>query len=386
MKQSPTQDRTPAKAWLGTPPCLGPLLALGLLASMVAPCSAVPAQSLREVRRISASANDLSGVGTAAVGPDGAIWFQQYEDGVILGFAPNSTTPQRVGRSGEGPGDLRSVAQIFVRPNDIWVVDQILARTTSFDASGRVKATVSIRRPEGLVAPQLRSATPAGVTWWRSRDQNGSMILSTAPGKGSPQRTVMRFPRAPCDASRRTKTGSMSIGVPFCHDLSTAFSANGEFAAAALPLTLVDGSSGVQVVVMSATGDTVLDRRITLAASPIPRAARDSAIAVRFKRPAAGVERELIQEILNRDIVPRIYSPLVDLRLSDVGDVVVDVVSGTAAERHLAVLHRNTQQVLMVLIKRTQSLRWFGGDQVLMVDEDDDGLQDVVLYQIVANR
>jgi hypothetical protein len=115
-------------------------------------------------------------------------------------------------------------------------------------------------------------------------------------------------------------------------------------------------------------------------ASPIPRAIRDSVIKARLEGRGA-----LAREIMDRDLVPRVYSPLVDLRVSDAGDVVVDVVSGPRAERHLAVLRRNDPKVVMLPIRSTQSLLWFGGNRLLMTDEDENGLQDVVLYEIVAS-
>jgi hypothetical protein len=177
----------------------------------------------------------------------------------------------------------------------------------------------------------------------------------------------------------------VGISVPFCHRPQIAFSANGEFAAAAVPLTLFDGSTGLQVVVVSVRGDTVLNQRLPLAASRIPRATRDSAINYRLER-ARGVLRELYQEVVDRQLVPRVYSPVVDLRVSDVGDVIIDVVEGQEAERRLAVLRRDSRGVARLPMNSTQSLRWFGGNRLLLTDEDEDGLQDVVLYEIVGNR
>jgi hypothetical protein len=173
--------------------------------------------------------------------------------------------------------------------------------------------------------------------------------------------------------------------VPFCHRAQLAFSPNGEFAAEAVPLTLVDGSSGVQVTVVSVQGDTVLHRRLSLAASPIPVAIRDSAINYRLGR-ARGVLRELYQEMVDQDLVPRVYSPVVDLRVSDAGDVVLDVVEGRAAERHLVVLRRDGRAVVRLPMQATRSLRWFGGNRLLLTDEDENDLEDVVLYEIVGIR
>jgi len=164
-----------------------------------------------------------------------------------------------------------------------------------------------------------------------------------------------------------------------------SFSSNGEYAAEAVPLTLVDGSNGLQLVVVSVKGDTVLTRRLPLAVSPIPSATRDSAINYRLGR-ARGLLRELYQEMVERQLVPRVHSPVVDLRVSDVGDVVIDVMEGRGAGRHLAVLRRDSRVVSMLPTTATRSLRWFGGDRLLLTDEDEDGLQDVVLYEIVGDQ
>ena len=150
-------------------------------------------------------------------------------------------------------------------------------------------------------------------------------------------------------------------------------------------MTLVDGSSGLRVVVVSVKGDTVLNRRLPLAASPIPNATRDSAINYRLGR-ANGLHREMYQEMVDRQLVPRVYSPVVDLRVSDEGDVVIDIVVGRVAERQLAVLRRYSRAVSMLPTTARRSLRWFGGNRLLLTDEDEDGVEDVVLYEIVGNR
>lgn len=373
------------RAGAATPTTLSLMLGVALLCAPAAP--RLPAQdlSLKEVRRISASASDLSRVAETGVGADGTIWIFQPVDGVIAGFAPNSTKPKPVGLAGEGPGGIRHLAQVLVRPNDLWIVDWTLLRSTSFDASGRVNSTAPIPRPNGLISPQLRAATPAGATWWQSYEQDGAITYWAFPGNGASRQALLRSLPTSCSVSRRTERGSTAIGVPYCHMPKIAFSANGEFAAEAVPLTLVDGSNGLQVVVVSVRGDTVLNRRLPLAASPIPRATRDSAINYRLVR-AGPLTREMVREMIDRDLVPRVYSPVVDLRVSDVGDVVIDVVEGRGAERHLAVLRRHSRGVSKLTMQSTQSLSWFGGNRLLLTDKDEDGLQDVVLYDIVGNR
>lgn len=369
----------------GTPRTVSLMLGIALLCATAAP--RLPAQdlSLKELRRISAAASDLSRVAEASVGADGTIWIFQPEDGVIAGFPPNFSKPQLVGRAGAGPGDIRNLAQVFVRRNDLWIVDWTLLRSTSFDPSVRVNSTAPIPRPEGLISPTLRAATPAGASWWQSQEQDGSTTYWSFPGNGASGRAVLRWRPTSCSLGRRTQGGAVAIFVPFCHMPRLAFSSNGEFAAEAIPLTLVDGSNGLQVVVVSVNGDTVLNRRLALAASPVPSATRDSAINYRLGR-ARGVLRELYQEMVDQELVPRVHSPVVDLRVSDVGDVVVDIVEGRGADRHLAVLRRDSGGVSMLPTTATRALRWFGDNRLLLTDEDEDGLQDVVLYEVVGNR
>src|SRR5690606_19012466 len=172
--------------------------------------------------------------------------------------------------------------------------DWRLQRATVFDASGRVNSTTRIPAPEGLPSPRLQAATPRGATWWKSFRADDPPVIAAVPREDAPPLIALRFPKTTCSVSRRTSTGSVSAGVPFCHDERTTFSANGEFAAEAVPLTLVDGSNGLQVAVVSVQGDTVLDRRLPLAASPIPGAIRDSAINYRLGR-ASALLRELYQ-------------------------------------------------------------------------------------------
>lgn len=383
--RSPPRDRTLAPGLGGALKSGHVLLALVLLGILSAPPSPASAQTLREIRRIAASANDLSGVGVAAVGADGAIWFEQYEDGVIAGFAPNATNKQIIGRKGEGPGDLRTVKQILVRPNEIWVVDETLMRGTSFDPSGKVNSTVRFVPPQGLKGPRLFAAAPAGVTWWMSMSPDGRASFAAVPRNDAPPLARLGFSLEECIVGRGTKAGSMAIMVPFCHHGSFAFSPNGEFAAEALPLPLAEGGIGVRVVVVSVQGDTVLNRQLSLAPSPIPKAVRDSAIGSRL-RGGSPLTKEVMQEMSDRDLIPRIYPPVVDLRVSDTGEVVVDVVSGEAAERRLAVFRRSSREVSMLPTTSTRTLRWFGGNRLLLTDEDEDGLEDIVLYEIMAKR
>ncbi len=362
------------------------MVGAALLCVTVPPHMSAQEGTLRELRRISATANDLSRVAEAGVGADGAIWIWQPEDGVIVGFVPGATKARTVGASGAGPGDIRNVAQLFVRPNGLWVVDWTLQRSTSFDASGRVDSTATIRAPAGLASPRLRAAAPAGgASWWQSRGDSGSTIYSIRREEGEPPTTVLLWPKASCSLRRPTEKGSVSIFVPYCHTPRIAFSANGKFGAEAVPMMPVDGNSEIRVVVVSVNGDTVFNRRLALTPSPIPGSVRDSAINFRLGR-AGRVLHELYQAMDRRDLVPRVYSPVVDLRVSDAGDVVVDVVTGPAAERRLAVLRSGSPTVSMLPMKTTQSLRWFGGNHLLLTDEDADGLQDVVLYEIVGKR
>src|SRR5690606_5357581 len=109
-------------------------------------------------------------------------------------------------------------------------------------------------------------------------ERAGAMTHWAFSGEGVSGQALLRSLPTSCSLSRRTQQGSVGIGVPYCHRPQIAFSANGEFGAEVVPLTLVDGSNGLQVVVVSDKGDTVLNRRLPLAASPIPRATRDSAI------------------------------------------------------------------------------------------------------------
>jgi hypothetical protein len=364
----------------GTLLSVASIMGVGLLGASIAPGLPAQGHTLREIRRISAAVSDLSDVGRAAVGPDGAIWLEQYEDGVIVGFAPNASTPTKVGRLGEGPGDFRAVTQLFVRPNDLWVVDWRLLRSTSFDPSGRVNSTTIIGQPKGLRVIRLQAASPAGATWWTSIGQDDLPVIMAIPADGDPPLALLQYPIMACVVSGITNSRSVNMTVPLCHTPSIAFAASGDFGAEAEPLAIGDGRSGVRVLVVSAKGDTVLDRQLPLPGSPIPRAIRDSVIKARLEGRGA-----LAREIMDRGLVPRVYSPLVDLRVSDAGDVVVDVVSGPRAERHLAVLRRNDPKVVMLPIRSTQSLLWFGGNRLLMTDEDENGLQDVVLYEIVAS-
>lgn len=363
----------------------GVLFAAGLSCLLVVPSLPAQDQSLRELRRISATAYDLSLIAVAAAGADGAMWVSQPEDGVIVGLPANGVSLQLVGQRGEGPGDLRAVAQILVRPHGLWIVDMILRRTTAFDATGRVLSTSTLPAPpQGLVAATVEAASPGGDVWWRSLVEGGDRLQYTAVLGGSRTRgAVLRVSRTGCTVSGPNQGRTTSISVPFCHASRVSMSSDGHFGAVATPLTPVDGRSGIRVIVVSVNGDTVLSREVRLDPSPIPDAVRDSAINSRLGRGRPG---PLTRQMIDGDLIPRVYSPIVDLRVSDDGDVLAEVVAGRGAERRLVVLRRENPVVSMLPMKRTQSLRWFGGKRFLVTDEDEEGFQDVVLYEIIGNR
>ena len=93
-------------------------------------------------------------------------------------------------------------------------------------------------------------------------------------------------------------------------------------------------------------------------------------------------DNDLAKEIVRGNMVPRSYPPLSEIALSDDGDAWVTVRSGPDGTRAATVITKGGRQVGMFPLAKTSSVRWVGETEALVVEEDGDGLQDLVLYRI----
>ncbi len=339
--------------------------------------------TLREMRRISAQEHSLSRVAVVAARADGTIWISQPEDGDIVGLRPGERQLFHLGRAGEGPGDFRVVDQLWPMGDSLWVHDGELQRGTLFDQNGRVISTVSIHAPDKLLNRRLMAAGPGGRAWWRSwAGEEASYRIHAARHDGSGAREVDREGPTGCSVVRRDGDAMRGVAIPFCHRQFAAFSPNAAFRALAKPLYRGGDSAGVHLVVIKWNGDTVVDRTVWMRASPVPTTAKDSAIR-RLER-YKGIAGSLAQKILQDNLIPTRLSPVVDVDVSIRGEVVLTVRRGRSGEMWAHYFDGRGQRLFGFALGPRQEVRWVEGRRLVMVEEDADGLQDVVLYAIEA--
>lgn len=101
--------------------------------------------TLREVRRVDGKRGmeSLGTVAAIAATADGRVLVTGWSPPGVFLLEPGSSQLRRFGRVGEGPGEYRIVAGAGFDGIGIWTVDPSHRRVTWFDASGRVRRTLS---------------------------------------------------------------------------------------------------------------------------------------------------------------------------------------------------------------------------------------------------
>lgn len=354
-------------------------IVLGCCGLGAVPSGGVHGQQLREVGRLSASRFDLSVVAMVTASPNGTIWASQPQDGVIVGLAPGSGSLVRIGSKGEGPGSFRDVFQLHAGDAELWVFDRTLRRASLFGTGWRLASTERFVDPTGLAGPDILSAGPSGLAWWRTYGSDPGIFRSSREGAEVKRMTPYLVPK--CSVGTRTGTSQQSVAIPFCHREIDAFSSDARYRVIATPVRGDRDSAGVQLLLKSWQGDSIFARTIWLTASPIARSTRDSAIR-RLQRFARGAMAPIIQELVDGPRLPREHSPLVDVDVSPEGAVVLTARDGsTGGSRGYFIAPRGSN-VVSFTVGSSQEVRWVGGRRILMVESDPDGLQDVVLYEL----
>lgn len=171
--------------------------------------------------------------------------------------------------------------------------------------------------------------------------------------------------------------------MPFCHETRWAVSPSLKYYAIAIPSVAKSSSTGFELLIVSDKGDTISRSRHALGPSPISNRTRDSAIAVLRARNR---DPKLVDAIVSKGLVPRTFPPISEISVSDGGDVWITTKSGAVGGRGLMVISRTGRALGYTHLPQTTSVRWAGQSEAVVVEETEDGLQDVVLYRVQARR
>lgn len=170
-----------------------------------------------------ASFADVRGV---AVGANGTIWVLDFKTQGIRMFDGQGKFVKRVARVGSGPGEIRNANGMVIAPNgDIWVNDPGNGRFTVYTPAGDYSAQYLVHEwgygyvwsamfdRQGRLNEQFPLFKPGGTNSMNVRRIAGDgVVMDTIPEPGC--RTEGVDPeRAFYEA--RSKTASMSMGVPF---------------------------------------------------------------------------------------------------------------------------------------------------------------------------
>ncbi|MBA2292442.1 MAG: hypothetical protein H0W15_08305 [Gemmatimonadales bacterium] len=344
--------------------------------------------------RIAAADHELSTVAKVIRGRDGTIWISQPQDGNIIHFAANARRLGVVGRKGEGPGEFQAVGGMQDTDRGLVVFDPMLRRVTTFAASGRVAATRALTRPAALppaafvVAGDAKQAVyihyptpPSTATQGAGKFRSVPVFLASLGGESLSTLVVSdgRF----CSLQVQRGNGVVGAGIPYCHADRWGVSSNLKYHAIATPTPVASGSTGFELLVVSSRGDTVTRSRHLLGPSPIPGRVRDSVIDA---LPARSREPGLAAEMIRGGLIPHTYPPVTEVAVSDDGDVWVTTRSGPTGSKGALVVLRGGRELGYTPLPRTSWVRWVGQSEGLIVEEDADGLQDVVLYRARARK
>lgn len=353
------------------------------MSALAAP-TATSAQAVRltEIRRLTAEESNLSRVGLVATDSAGNIWVSQPQDGHILFFGSDLSAPLRIGRQGEGPGDFRLAQQIVPTARGVWVFDRILSRATTFDAKGKLTGTQAINSPDVPTGAMLQVGTPEGASWWQSRNVDRTIsVLHPDSKRLAPVGTA---DRNTCAVTIRTERGANSLAAPLCQRPREEFSPDGRIRASAIPLPSRWDSTRTRIVVLSMRGDTITNLSVSLPALPVPERVRDSTIAALTALPTNALGEALVSEILSKDLVGRVYPQILDVDVSLDGEVALTTRRDEAGTKLVLIIGRAGQKRGSFAIAANKEIGWFDRDRIILLESDEDGLQDVVLYRMSA--
>lgn len=349
-------------------------------------------QRLTEIQRISGAEHDLSVVGSVTRAADGTIWISQPQDGQILGYRVGVEGRRVLGRRGQGPGEFAIVSGFANAAGRIWVYDGQLRRLTRLeDAPGQV-TTMPVSMPTGLGTASSVVAVTPGFAIHRtgggprylgaSPDPEGDpVVLFATELNGSGSRVLASFRSRPCGLTARTGNGRSTVGTPFCHRAIIGTSPNGAFLVVAEPFVERKSTTGVTVTLYSTVRGLRRTSSHLLGESVIPRTVRDSAAdALRARtRPET---KQLNDAILSDDLIPTTYPPVQGVVVADDGTAWVTFRSGSRGEYGVLVIRSDGTSAGPVPLSAGSRIGWADERMALVVEEQEDGLQDVVLYRL----
>lgn len=363
--------------------------------------TSLPAQAtlrLVEVQRIAGAEQDLSVVALVTRGGDGTIWISQPQDHNVVAFSSGGVKVRTLGRRGEGPGSFGGPPSGLVPSDDgLIVFDGQLQRITRFGPQSARVTTIPIDRPVELPGPSraMQFGTGPNHAFYLSGNQPrlvgaGRDVapvqaeIHTALIDGSGLRRLAIFDYRSCGLSIKTAARQREVSIPFCHRTFYQPSPRGDVFAIAEPVELGAGKTAVDVRVFAVTGALLSRSRHVLGPSPLPKRSVDSMVAIFRQRITDPEGSSILDEIITTGLIPHTYPPVTAITVSDEGEAWITTRSGPQGTPGLLVVRRDGSLRGRTALASGSRIGWAGDGHVLIVEEQPDGLQDVVLYRIGA--
>ena len=391
MDLPPTFDRGPMRA---------ALLVSAALASATA-ASALPAQRTATIVKtltLDANEQDFTRIPHIGVGDRGQLAVAQPADFRIILFDAAGKRLGTFGRSGAGPGELRSVGRTMGWSGDsLWFVDGALSRVTRVGPTGQllgeapvpkaltgpkgepstdgiVDLRVQARLPDGSWVATTEVIKPGTVSWLPTVTGD-RMIVVRMTAEGRFLALLAREAREGQHPCQREVTGAVFV-VPFCKGPVFTFSADASMFARVAPL----GSGRFEISVTDArTGRRVSTTTHEVPEVPIPRQVADSIRRRMVSTP--GLSRQLADAYASLEYATSY--PVVDATLVGRDHTVwVEVHTDSKLIRRWHVLTPEGKAIGVVEVPRHVTIRSARRDQIWSTETDPDGLESVTRYSV----
>lgn len=361
-------------------------IALVTLARLLAAQQPLPTLPLRADLRIRGAREGLSTVSAIAVGRDGTMTVWQPEDMQLRRFDRQGRPLATIGRRGSGPDEFAMLGPHGWLGDTLWIADPRNRRTmfigprhrvhrsAPWPATGRDGTMLDLfaitARGEMIVRAASRGTTSEGFPLLR-RGSDGRAGLAVAYVPDGPPAACLRPWR-----SGRTQGESL---VPFCGRPFWDIAKDGSRIVMATqdPIAASRGAPQYRIVVLDATGDTLVARRFRETSRLIPRDVLDSAVA----RRARGPRPTLTLATLRGGILPVAYPPVVGLLLGRDGTIWVGLRSDDARPRWTVLGADGTPLARIVLPPRARLVA-AERSTLWVIEPDPDGVHDIVRYHV----
>jgi len=291
--------------------------------------------------RVDPDAADLARDGAMLISPTGEILVVQNNDRRIRVFSATGV-PRNLGRSGEGPGEFRSISWAGWVGDSLWTYDVALRRISLFGPT--YAFTRSFTYPTSITdRPGSTGVDQRGL--WHSPQalySDGSMQIGMVFSRGAPmggwasdltvrdrvylrvgsdgviRNRVLVVPPSSCRKSFGTTTKPVALTVAFCVDQLFAPEA-GSVVRMLVAVELDTGAGGSFTISIVEGDGSIRFRRVHKYSSrPIPKMAMDSARRAQAKSLARNAAARKLEPSL---AYPSHFSPFVKAILGRDGSV-----------------------------------------------------------------